>query len=137
MQLDLEESTPASDRLIDTPKLLQNTCTSILNCGPVTFCPVLILVQSQTDRRTDRQSDAYEPTMHKHRCVQKLYTIAFYESLNLLLTNFANYITIGNLYLKIVHSIKLITSITQYQTFLTDIQKTNKHKHLYTIQRLY
>ncbi len=35
------------------------------------------MVKSQTDRRTDRrtdrqtESDAYEPTVHKHRCAQK------------------------------------------------------------------
>ncbi len=34
---------------------------------------VWILVQWRTDRQTDGQteSDAYEPTVHKHRCAQK------------------------------------------------------------------
>ncbi len=42
----------------------------------VSFCPVWILVKSEfwsSHERTDRQtdSDAYEPTVHTHRCAQK------------------------------------------------------------------
>ncbi len=34
---------------------------------------IWILVKSKTDRRTDgrMQSDAYEPTVHMHRCAKK------------------------------------------------------------------
>ncbi len=39
----------------------------VMNYGPVNFGPV---TDGQTDRRTE--SDAYEPTVHKHRCAQKI-----------------------------------------------------------------
>ena len=42
-------------------ELRSSDVLSSLNCGPVTFCPVWILVDGPvTDRQTDRQSDAYE-----------------------------------------------------------------------------
>ena len=39
--------------------------------GPVTFYPVVILPSPNFGPVTDRQSNAYEPTVHKHGCAQK------------------------------------------------------------------
>ncbi len=77
MQLDVEESTPASDMTFIPELQLAVAIRQLLKSGLVTFCPVLILVESEfwsSHRRTDRQtdSDAYEPTVHTHRCAQKL-----------------------------------------------------------------
>ena len=58
MQLDVEESTPASDDL-HFPRY--ELISSRLGFGPVT--------DIQTSRWTE--SDGYEPTVHKHRCAQK------------------------------------------------------------------
>ena len=54
MELDVEQSTPASDR---------TRFTSEFNFGPVT-------PDEWIDRQTE--SNAYEPTVHKHRYAQKV-----------------------------------------------------------------
>ncbi len=57
------------------------TTSSDMNFGEVmNYFLVWILVKWQTSRQTDIQteSDAYEPTVHMHRCAKKINRLAVY-----------------------------------------------------------
>ncbi len=92
-QLDVEVSTPAKDfrydlqlakscRLATSPHILEWPGSLFIvakfqvgryyTFWDMNYSLVWILVESQTDRQTDGQteSDAHEPTVHKHRCAQ-------------------------------------------------------------------
>ncbi len=77
MQLDIEESTPASACHHVLISLQIGNChNAITEIWSSDFLSSRNLVQSEfrsSHRRTDRQtdSDAYEPTVHTHSCAQK------------------------------------------------------------------